>query len=167
MVVDRAMPNEKLASVVHLAELHGRRAVGNHLPARIGCWTRPLPLEGCVTCGWSPVRTRCRRGDPVLCGHCASASQTGRTPADCGSHGSGARSALLVSAIPVASVVPQVRNPSPQGAETRSSSKALQLLSSEVEVPWDPVGRALSGTKQVEVVVVYSVVVLLSTDYPQ
>ena len=65
MAVVLVMPNGLQASAVHPAELHGKRAVGSRWPARIGCWTRPLPLEGCVTCGHSPVRTHCRRGDPL------------------------------------------------------------------------------------------------------
>ena len=159
------MPLEWLVSVGPLAGLLLRGAFGSQLPTRTGCCARPLHLVGCATFGCCLVHIHYCRGDPAPCGCCTSVVQTGRTPADCGSHGSGARSALLVSASPVASVVPQVRNPSPQGAETRSSSKALQLLSSEVEVPWE-FGRALSGTKQVEEVC--SVVVSLSaSDYPQ
>ena len=164
--VDRVTPLEWLVSVCPLAGLPSRGAVGSPLPTRIGCCARPLHLVGCATFGCCLVHIHYCRGDPAPCGCCTSVVQTGRTPADCGSHGSGARSALLVSAIPVASVVPQVRNPSPQGAETRSSSKALQLLCSKVEVPVDPAGRALSGMKQVEVVVC-SVVVSLSSGYPQ
>ena len=63
--------------------------------------------------------------------------------------------------------MPQVQNHVQQGAETRSSLTVLPLQGSEVEVLVDPVVRALSGTEQVEAVVVYSVVVLLSTGYPQ
>ena len=63
--------------------------------------------------------------------------------------------------------VPQVLNPFLQGAVTRSSSKARQLLSSEVEGLVEPVERALSGTKQVEVVVCSVVVSLSASDYPQ
>ena len=164
--VDQAMPPVWLASDVHLAELHGRRAAGSQLPAGIGCCARPLHLEGCATCGCSPVRTHCCRGDPSPCGCCTSAVQTGRTPADCDSHRSGVRSALRAPASPAVSLVPQVQNHVQQGAETRSSLTVLPLQGSEVEVLVDPVVRALSGTEPVEAVVC-SVVVLLSTGYPQ
>ena len=62
--------------------------------------------------------------------------------------------------------MPQVLCHVQQGALMRSSWIALPLQRSEVEVLADLVVRALSGTEQVEAVV-YSVVVLLSTGYPQ
>ena len=67
---------------------------------------------------------------------------------------------LAVSSVPL--VLYHVQ----QGALKRSSWIALPLQRIEVEVLVDPVVRALSGTEPVEAVVC-SVVVLLSTDYPQ
>ena len=165
--MDRVMPLEWLVSVGPLAGLLLRGAVGSQLPTRTGCCARPLHLVGCATCGCCLVHTHCCRDDPAPCGCCTSAVQTGRTPADCDSHRSGVQSALRAPASPAVSLVPQVQNRVQQGAETRSSLIALQLQGSEVEVLVDPAVRALSGTKQVEVVVCTVVVSLSASDYPQ
>ena len=165
--MDRGTPLEWLVSACPLAGLPLQCAVGSPLPTRIGCCARPLLLVGCATFGRCLVHTHCYRGDLAPCGCCTFVVQTGRTPVDCDSRRSDVRSAHHAPASLAVSLVPQVPNHVQQGAETRSSLIVLPLQGSEVEVLVDPVVRALSGTEQVEAVVVYSVVVLLSTGYPQ
>ena len=174
MSVVRARPSEWLVSVALPAELPGRRVAGSRYPARTCCGARPLPLGDCATCDLVLVRTRCRRDGPVLRGRCASAWQTDRTPVDCGSHVSGARSehlrvqpnGLPASVNQVVSAVLQVRSPFLLAVVMRSSSRAPRLRCTEVEVLKGPTDRALSGTKREEEVC--SVAVSLSqSDYPQ
>ena len=97
---------------------------------------------------------------------CTSAEWLGRTSADFGNLQPDVQWAYHMPASLAVSSVPLVLCPVQQGALKRSFCFALPLQRIEVEVLVDLVVRALSGTVPVEAVVC-SVVVLLSTGYPQ